>query len=98
MSDVETVPVGDLEELLDAEIPCGGCVHTTGEQATNCTNVAVLRAVGHECVVGRVKCLRCWQAMLTRNAEILAARGRLGCLRCGRSFFSIESFADYRPF
>lgn len=99
MSETSTESVTELEELLDAEIPCGGIKY--GAIARTCSSPAVLRGKGHGCepsTPAMNKCVPCWQIWFQNTANTLARHGRLDCLVCHRIFHSVEDFNDFRPF
>jgi DNA-directed RNA polymerase subunit RPC12/RpoP len=89
------------DDLLDAEIPCGGIL--TQRIARSCSRPAVLRSVGHGCPPDPkgppyFKCLECWQLWYVTLTRSLVTRDYLRCRHCQRRFYSIDSFATYRPF
>jgi DNA-directed RNA polymerase subunit RPC12/RpoP len=89
----------DLEELLEAEIPCGGI--DVPAIARDCAQPAVLHSAGHGCVSPRpvqYKCLTCWKAWYQFHVSRLTSKGWLCCRHCGDTFTSLEAFSDYRPF
>lgn len=96
----ETKTVADLEELLSEEIPCGGI--DTPPITRSCDRAAVLRYAGHRCVSetmpAEFKCVECWQIFYSSTAQVIARYGWLSCSECDERFYSVESFADYRPF
>ena len=100
MSEVSTVPVAYLEELLDQEIPCGGIAFRP--LARSCSNSAVLHSDGHghgfDTAPYRYKCMTCWQDWYQEHLRRLIVRGYILCGDCHQGFDSIEAFSDYRPF
>ena len=68
----------------------------------HCDNPAELRSLGHRPVgcggAPFFRCYRCWQDWYEDVAELLHEEGSFDCEECGREFFSIESFSDYREF
>lgn len=98
---LQVVAVGQLEELLDAEIPCGGWRSSvSAHHPCDGNRGATLMATGHGCNGGRTdfKCVQCWQKWLTVRVNHLAKWGLIRCAHCKRSFHDVPNFADYRPF
>lgn len=98
MNEVQAVPVEDLEELLDKEVPCGGNNYPSRSQ---CGQSAQLYSRVHNCHPPRsfnFKCINHWQTWYKAVAADLASQGYLCCNRCSRRFSSVEAFSDYRPF
>lgn len=86
------------DELLDAEVPCGGILR--GEIARTCSRAAVLRTLGHGCSPQAphwLKCVACWKVWYSYHSDVLRRQGFLKCRDCHRPFATIESFSDYRP-
>lgn len=98
MSDVGVKPVDELEDMLDAEIPCGGISEPRVQRS--CDRAAILRCGGHGCPDTRTycKCIPCWRVWYQAVATAIACYGSVGCATCRRRFATVESFADYRPF
>lgn len=94
----QTISDAELEELVHADIPCIGIRNRNC--ARECGRAAVLRKVGHGHpeTLYDFKCIACWQVWYTRVARTLADHGHIRCIDCGHRFYSVESFADYRPF
>jgi DNA-directed RNA polymerase subunit RPC12/RpoP len=94
---IEVVKPDQLsDELLDAEIPCGGI--DCRPIRRSCTHPAVLRSMGHGCQPMNptlFKCVMCWKIWhdYTMNAIL---RGGIQCTHCHGVFTTVESFSDYR--
>lgn len=87
-----------LEELLEAELPCGG-VKYPHRLAQTCARPADLRSVGHGCDRAPMyKCINCWQVWYQAHVAILNRWGCITCDICAAVFPSVEFFSDYRPF
>lgn len=92
-SDTETMWADALHEQFQEDVPCN-----------KCGAAAELRSDGHHCPnvspAPHFKCIRCWQSWLKSVVEWMARHeGSVTCLYpCGRTFHSVESFSDYRPF
>lgn len=100
MSDVAEVPVADLEELLEQEIPCGGLLHD--ELRRDCSNAAVVRWTnphgGAHPVAAPYKCMDCWMVLYQHLANHLAHCDAIKCDMCGHVSRSVLEHTDYRPF
>lgn len=94
----QTISDTELAELLDQEIPCGGC-HTPHRE---CDRAAQLKGTIHDCErswdLRIFKCLTCWQAWYSCVIEHLARHGAIRCRHCKGVFFDADSFAQYRSF
>lgn len=91
----DTLDAADLEELLDAELPCGGH-HGSGP----CGRSAVLHSRGHGCqppTAAFFKCTECWMVWYRIEANRLDWCGQIRCRECEQVFYDIDSFSHYRP-
>lgn len=101
MSDVAEVPVADLEELLEQEIPCGGLTYRPVRRS--CGKSAAVRWTSphgndHPGVKAQYKCMDCWMVLYQRLADELASEGYLVCGSCGHVSHHVLAHTDYRPF
>lgn len=102
MSETDTRSVTELEELLDADIPCEGLAGGGGMLRTECGKPATLRWTnphGHGPLPDKpYKCMDCWMALYQYLANTLAVEGAMRCPDCGHRSRSVLEHTDYRPF
>ena len=102
MSDTRTESVTELEELLDAEIPCGGVLEPPVQR--QCGRAATLRwSNPHDCcdaapAATAVKCPDCWMVLYQCLADRLARDGGIRCKHCDNIASSVLEHTDFRPF
>lgn len=102
MSATITHSVAELEELLAAEIPCGGNLEVTCRR--ECDRPAALLGHPHGCRgipeqrPHDFKCVSCWRLWATGAEAVIAQFGGIRCIRCNQFFTSVAAFSDYRPF
>lgn len=82
----QPITTTDLEELLEAEVPCN-----------KCDNAAVLMSRCHGCAVG-FKCVSCYQKWLLRVVAAINRSSGVSCRYCQADFYSVDDFSQWRPF